>query len=209
MHQYRTKEQLTPPEQQKQLRSPVSFDRSAHRKKSSLRLPSSSEAREKTPRSHLLPLTVASSMLFRELTVLPAIEEVNRQANCQPDNKAEPGNHSKPRHQSAAETHRNQREPGHQRNEKGPRTLGLLPSKENDPQRNQHKRKQRPNIRQVGGVADIDQSSRNSDREARNPCRPVWRFKFGVDCGEQLGQKSITRHGIPDSCLAVLKNEDR
>src|SRR5437899_8896011 len=42
-----------------------------------------------------------------------------------------------------------------------------------------------------------------------NPSRPMRRFELRMDFREELGEKPVARHGIPDSRLPVLKYQER
>src|ERR1700716_2740362 len=97
--------------------------------------------------------------------MMPAVENVNKQSQRQPDHEAQPGNEGEPEHQSAAQNYRDQREPRHKGHAEGTLAIGLLASKEDDSQRNQHEGEQRPNIGEVSGIADIHEPGGNSNRK--------------------------------------------
>src|ERR1700675_727941 len=91
-------------------------------------------------------------ILLAELAMMPTVENVDEQSKRQPDHEAQPGNEREPKHQSAAQNYRDQREPRHKGHTERTLAIGLLDRKKDHSKRNQHEGEQRPNVGEVGGI---------------------------------------------------------
>src|SRR5581483_4684382 len=89
------------------------------------------------------------SVSCREFAVVAAVEQVNAQAQREPHDEADPGDHREPGHQASAKYDRDQREPRHEWNSEGTRAVRLLAAKKDHSQRDQRERKQCADVREI------------------------------------------------------------
>src|SRR6266481_3427495 len=129
-----------------------------------------------------------------ELTVVPAVKNVDAEAEREPDDKAKPGDQRQSGHQSTTQHHRDQRKPGNEGHAEGAWPVGLPAPQKDDAHRYQNESEQGADVGKIGSIADIHQPRGNSHCEAGNPGGPVRRLVLGMDCGKQLRQKAVARH---------------
>src|SRR5271166_5865564 len=105
-------------------------------------------------------------LFFAKLAAMAAVEDVDHEAEAQPDHKAKPGDDGESSHESAAQEDRDERAPGNERHFEDALAIRLGAPQDDDSERNQHKGEERADVRQVGGVADGKNSRRHADRES-------------------------------------------
>lgn len=78
---------------------------------------------------------------------MATVEDVDQHSQRQPDYKSQPRNQREPEHESTAKNHRNYREQGYKRHAERAFAIWLSAAQKYNSERNQHERKQRPDIR--------------------------------------------------------------
>src|ERR1700732_927892 len=115
------------------------------------------------------PMTRSPDVFPAELAMMTAEENESQQPQRQPDHESKPGDECEPEHQSAAQNDRDEREPRHKGHAERTLAIGLLASKKDDAKRNQHEGEQRPNVGEVGRIANIHEPGGNSNRQTGDP----------------------------------------
>src|SRR5271156_2374697 len=100
---------------------------------------------------------------------MAAVEDVDQQAEAEPEHEAQPGDYSEPEHEAAAEDDRDQREPRDKRDSERALAIGLPAAQDDHSQRNQNEGKERADVGEVGGISDVHQAGGNSYGETSDP----------------------------------------
>src|SRR5665213_1726451 len=116
----------------------------------------------------------------RKFTAMAAVEVINQQSDDQPQEEPNPGEHRQSRHQQYAKYNAQDRDDRTTRTTETAVPLWIFVTKDNDADRDQHKREKCTDIGKVGEGADIQQSSGESHRETGDPCSYRRRAKAGM-----------------------------
>src|ERR1035438_6104945 len=146
---------------------------------------------------------------FCELGAVPAVEEVDEQADGQPDEEAVPGDDGQAGHQQEAEDYAERRNDRAKGNAEAAAALRLADAQHDDADGNQNEGEECADVGEVGQGADVEETGGNGDRESRHPGGEGRGAEDWVDVREDLGQQAVAGHGEPDTGLSELIDEER
>src|SRR5579863_9867148 len=152
-------------------------------------------------------LDVLASAQARKLRPVAAVENVDDEADDEPDDKAEPGEDVQAGHEQEAEDHAERWNDRSERNSEPPLPLRIAIAQHDDADGNQDEGKQRADVGEVSERADVEQARRDGNDEAGHPCGEGGRPEAWMDARKDLRQQAVAGHGEPDAGLAELVDE--
>lgn len=139
---------------------------------------------------------------------MAAVEEVDEEAEDQPDEEAVPGDDGQSGHEQEAEDDAERGNDGAAGNNKAAMADRLAEAKNDDADGDEDEGEKGADVGEVGEGADVEQARGNGDHEAGDPGGERGRAEEGMDAGEDAGQEAVAGHGEPDPGLADLVDED-
>ena len=143
-----------------------------------------------------------------ELGAVAAVEEVNHQADDQPDEEAVPGDDGQTGHEQEAEDDAERRDYRAKGNAEAAAAMRLADAQDDDSGGDQDEGEEGADVGEVGQGADVEEAGGNGYNEAGNPGGKSGGAEDGMDIAEDLGQQAVAGHGEPDPRLAELVDQD-
>src|SRR5258708_27781789 len=142
-----------------------------------------------------------------ELAAGTAVENVDNQAQREPDKETDPGNHGQTGHQSCTKDNRYEREKGRERNPEAARSIRFFAAEKDHAQGNQNEGEKSTDVGQIGCITNIHEAGWDPHCDTSDPGGPMRSLVTPVDRTEDLWQQPVARHGKPNPGLPILENQ--
>src|ERR1035441_10932789 len=130
-----------------------------------------------------------------KLGAVTAIEEVDEQADDQPDEEAIPGDDGQAGHEQEAKDDAERGNDGPAGNDETTAAVGIAEAEDDDSDGDEDKGEKRADVGEVGEGADVEEAGGNGDDKTGNPGGEGRGAKEGMDVGEDFWQQAIAGHG--------------
>ena len=149
-----------------------------------------------------LLVTVFSLLLSRELGPVAAVEEVDDQADGEPDEEAHPGDDGQSGHEQEAEDHAERRNDGAEGNAEAAAAMRFAVAQHDDADGDEDEGEEGADVGEIGEGADVEEAGGDGHNESGHPGGEGRRAEDRVHIAEDFGQQAVAGHGEPDARLA-------
>src|SRR5580704_6756106 len=145
--------------------------------------------------------------LSAERRLPDAVQEVEREADHEPNTEPCPGHVRQAGHEIHAGGRSAERNGPDERHSERPRALGFFIPEREDAETDQDEREQRPDVGEVVRLAGIADQRPESHEDAGRDRRRPWRAESWMDVRCPLWEQSVTRHREEYARLPILEHE--